>query len=107
MLLLARVHANRGKLPAALVLCDKVIAADKMAARAHYLRATILQERDSLPEALLALKQAVYVEPQFILGHFSLGNLALRQGRGKKSNSNFEKLLLFLPHTEVDNILPQ
>jgi hypothetical protein len=39
----------------------------------------ILQEQDALPEALLALKQAVYVDPHFVLGHFTLGNISLKQ----------------------------
>ena len=89
MLLLARAYANQGKLAAALIWCDKAIAADKMAAPAHYLRATILQEQGRLPDALLALRQAVYAEPQFVVGHFTLGNLALKHGgaRSPKSTS--------------------
>ena len=43
MLLLARAYANQRKLAAALDWCDKAIAAEKLAAPAHYLRATILQ----------------------------------------------------------------
>src|SRR5258708_36610584 len=76
LLLLARAYANQGKLAAAHVWCDKAIAADKMAARAYYLRATILQEQGSIPEVFLALKQAMYSEPRFVCGHFALGNLA-------------------------------
>jgi chemotaxis protein methyltransferase CheR len=107
MLLLARAYANQGKLSEALAWCDKAIAADKMAARAHYLRATILQERGSLPEALLALKQAVYAEPEFILGHFMLGNLALRRGRRKESQKHSENALLLLARYEVEDIVPE
>jgi chemotaxis protein methyltransferase CheR len=107
MLLLARTYANQGKLPAALVLCDKAIAADKMAARAHYLRATILQEQGSLPEALLAFKQTVYAEPEFMLGHFALGSLALKQKRLKESERHFANLLLLLARYAPGDIVPE
>ncbi|MFZ0320816.1 MAG: CheR family methyltransferase [Candidatus Sulfotelmatobacter sp.] len=107
MLLLAHAYANEGKLAAALVWCDKAIAADKMTARAHYLRATILQERGSLPEALFAFKQTVYAEPQFVLAHFSLGNLALKHGKVKDSEKHFENVLLLLAQYEPEDIVPE
>ena len=106
-LLLARALADQGKLAAALVLCDKVIAADKMAARAYYLRATILQEQGSLPEALLAFKQTVYAEPEFLLGHFALGSLALKQRRLKESEKHFANVLLLLARYEPEDIVPE
>jgi chemotaxis protein methyltransferase CheR len=107
MLLLGRAYANQGKLAAALVWCDKAIAADKMAARAYYLRATILQEQGSLPEALFALKQTVYADPQFVLGHFSLANLALTQGKPRESEKHFENALLLLAQYEPADIVPE
>jgi len=107
MLLLARAYANQGELAAALVWCDKAIAADKMSARAYYLRATILQEQGSLPEALFALKQTLYAEPQFVLGHFSLGNLALTQGKLRESEKHFENVLLLLAQYEPADIVPE
>ncbi|MGA8428556.1 MAG: CheR family methyltransferase [Candidatus Sulfotelmatobacter sp.] len=107
MLLLARSYANQRKLAEALAWCDKAIAADKMEARAHYLRATILEEQGSIPEVLFALTQTVYAEPQFVLGHFSLGNLALKQGRLEDSEKHFENVLLLLAHYKPDDIVPE
>jgi chemotaxis protein methyltransferase CheR len=78
-----------------------------MAARAHYLRAMILQEQSSIPEAILALKQAVYAEPQFVLGHFALGNLALKHGRLKESEKHFENVLLLLARYEPEDMVPE
>ena len=107
MLLVARTYANEGNLTAALAWCDKAIASDKMAARAYYLRATILQEQGSLPEALLAFQQTVYAEPQFVLGHFALGNLALHQGKLKESRKHFENVLLLLAKYDAEDIVPE
>lgn len=107
MLLLARACADQGNLAAALIWCDKAIAADKMAARAYYLRATILQEQGTLPDAVFAFKQTVYVEPQFVLGHFSLGNLALKHGRLRESEKHFENVLLLLAQYDPEDIVPE
>jgi chemotaxis protein methyltransferase CheR len=107
MLLLARAYANQGDLAVALLWCDKAIAADKMAARAYYLRAIILQEQGSLPEALVAFKQTVYAEPQFVLGHFSLGHLALTHGKLRESEKHFENVLLSLAQHEPEDIVPE
>jgi len=107
VLLLARAYANQGKLAAALVLCDQAIAADKMAARAYYLRATILQEQGCVPEAILAFKQTVYAEPEFMLGHFALGSLALKQRRLKESEKHFANVLLLLARYEPEDIVPE
>ncbi|MFZ1010141.1 MAG: CheR family methyltransferase [Candidatus Sulfotelmatobacter sp.] len=107
MLLLARACADQGNLAAALIWCDKAIAADKMAARAYYLRATILQEQGTLPDAVFAFKQTVYVEPQFVLGHFSLGNLALKHGRLSESEKHFENVLLLLAQYDPEDIVPE
>lgn len=107
MFLRARIDANQGKLDEALVWCDKAIATDKMAPRAHYLRAMILQEQGSIAGATLALKQAVYAEPHFVLGHFALGNLALKDGRRKESVKYFENVLLLLARYQPDDIVPE
>jgi chemotaxis protein methyltransferase CheR len=107
LLLLARAYANQGKLTTALAWCDRAIAANKMAAPLHYLRATILQEQGSLSEAFLALKQAVYAEPEFILGHFALGNLALKHGRRKESDKHFENALLLLARYHPEDVVPE
>jgi chemotaxis protein methyltransferase CheR len=107
MFLLARNCANQGKLAEALAWCDKSIAVDKLAARAHYLRATILEEQNSITEALLALRHAVYAEPQFVLGHFALGNLTLKHGMPKESQKHFENVLLLLARYGPEDIVPE
>ena len=107
MFLVARAYANQGDLAAGLVWCDKAIAADKAAARAYYLRAIILQEQGSLSDAVFALKQTVYLEPQFVLAHFCLGNLALNLGRLKESEKHFENVLLLLAQYESQDVVPE
>jgi chemotaxis protein methyltransferase CheR len=107
MLLLARSYANQGNLITALSWCDEAIASDKMAAPVHHLRAMILQEQGLFDEAILSLKRAIYVDPRFVLGHFGLGNLALRQGKLRESTKHFENTLLLLSWYAPEDIVPE
>ncbi len=107
MALLARVYANQGKLAEALEWCEKAIAADKMNAGCHYLRATILQEQGSAEEARASLKRTLYLDQDFVLAHFALGNLTLREAKLKESEKHFENALSLLSAYGQEEILPE
>jgi len=107
MNLLARVHANQGQLVTALEWCEKAIAADKLNTGCHYLRATILQEQGVMEEAQASLQRTLYLDPKFVMAHFSLGNLALRQGKVKEADKHFENALSLLQAYRPEEILPE
>ncbi len=105
MELLARVYANQGNLPLASEWSARTVAADKLNSRSHYLHATILEEQGRIGEAAEALKHALYLEPDFVLAHFSLGNLQRRRGRVRESKRHFKNALLLLKHYPQEAIL--
>jgi chemotaxis protein methyltransferase CheR len=107
MALAVRALANQGKLCEALAACEKAIAADKLDPGLHYLRATILQESSREGEAIAALKRALYLDPNFVLAHFALGNLVLRQGNTRAAQKCFENVLALLSACRQDDILPE
>lgn len=107
LILLARVLANRGKLNAALVACNRVLADHKMNHVAHYLRAGILQELGSFSESGLALKRVLYLEPDFVLAHFALGSLVRGQGRFAEAERHFKNALALTCAHRPDEILPE
>ena len=73
--ILIRLLADQGHLEEALSICNKAIASYKLAPGLYFLRASILQEMDKGGEAIKSLKQAIYIDPEYIMGHFTLGNL--------------------------------
>lgn len=104
ILLLARIKANKGQLDESEKLCLEAISIDKVNAEAHYLHATILSEQGKVNEAINALNRTLFLDPDFALGHFLLGNISSNIGKkaeGKKHFNNALKSLAKLKHDEI------
>lgn len=103
----ARACADQGRLAEAVEWCAKAIAADKMNPAHYYLLATIEQERGQGDAAESALRRALYLEPNFILAHFALGNLCLAAGRRPQARRHFANALTLLRACPADALLPE
>ena len=103
----ARACANQGKLAEAAEWSKKAIAADKLNPAHHYLLAAIRQEQGQSDAAAQSLKRALYLEPDFVLAHFALGNLRLSQGRRREAGRHFDNTLALLRARPHDEILPE
>jgi chemotaxis protein methyltransferase CheR len=104
---LARSCANQGRLSEALVWCEQAIAVDKFNPAQHYLLATILQEQGQYDDAIQSLKRALYLDPDFVLAQFALGNLHQSRGRYLQAQRNFANVLLLLRRHPSDETLPE
>jgi chemotaxis protein methyltransferase CheR len=104
---LIRALADQGKLNEALALCEEALASDKLNPGLHFLRAIILQELNRIDEAGISLKRTLYLDQNFLLAHFALGNLELRQGNGRAAKKYFENVLTLLEENRPDDILPE
>jgi len=105
MILLARICANQGKLEESLRDCQKSIELDKFNPNSRYMLANIMQELGRIPEAVTALKQTLYLDPNFVLAYFTMGNIALRQGDIRKSQKYFENALAILNTRNQDDAM--
>jgi chemotaxis protein methyltransferase CheR len=99
---LARSLANQGKLAEALTWCDRWIAAEKLNAAGHYLRAVVLLEQGDPEQARRSLQRAIYLHPEFVLAHFALGNLARSGGRNGEADKHFANALHLLARLQPD-----
>lgn len=91
-----RKVAGEGRLWEALKACDELLSTDRLNAELHYLKATILQENGLVPEALIALRRTLYLEPEFIPAHMALATHARvtgRQAQAARSVSEIRKML--------------
>jgi chemotaxis protein methyltransferase CheR len=100
-----RQLADEGHLQEALIACNEAIASDKLFPGLYYIRASILQEMDEISEAIKSLKQAIYIDPDYIMGHFALGNLYSRKEVYKSSRQFFSNALDLL-NTIAGNAIP-
>ncbi len=99
--------ANRGKLTEALDCCDRWVAADRLNPSGHYLRAIILQERGAIADAVKALRGALYLDPNFVLAHFALGNIECNRGRRREAGKHLENARRLLRAYGPDDLLPE
>ncbi len=103
----ARICANLGDLDQARSWAEKALGADKLNAGLHYLSAIILEEQGMTEEAFVALKKTLYLDPNFVLAHYSLGNCALRQRKLKEAERHFTNTRTLLASYQPNEILPQ
>jgi chemotaxis protein methyltransferase CheR len=94
--LIAHALANQGHLKEALTWCDRWIAADKLNAAAHYLRAVALLEQGDAEAARPSLQRALYLDNEFVLAHFAMGNLERGRGKTRQANKHFTNALQLL-----------
>jgi chemotaxis protein methyltransferase CheR len=88
--------ANQGRHADALAWSQQWIAADKVDVVAHYMQAMVLEEMGEREAARSSLHRALYLEPNFTLAHFVLGNLARADARSAEANRHFENALYLL-----------
>jgi chemotaxis protein methyltransferase CheR len=105
--LLVRALANQGRLVDALEWCDRWIAAYKLDTVAHYLRAVVLMESGPLDDARRSLQHAVYLDGDFVLAHFALGNLARTRDRQDEAVKHYGNTLRILNRIQPDDVLPE
>lgn len=106
VLLLAKIKANLGKLHEAEILCERGIALDKLNPNLYYLLATVMQEQGNDDKAIISLKQALYIDPDFILAHFLFGTLSLKQGDQTQGKQSFKNAISSLSKLKPEDILP-
>ncbi|MDI6722982.1 MAG: CheR family methyltransferase [Candidatus Aenigmarchaeota archaeon] len=107
MVLLARAFANSGELAKAEEWCRKAIENDKLNPLYYYLLANILQEMGQFDDALGLLKTVIYLDNEFVLAHFTLGNLSRQKGIIKEASRYFQNAQSLLKAYQPADIIPE
>lgn len=95
--LLCRVYANLGDLEDADFWCQRAIQLDALDLDAYYVRALVLQHRGLIDAAIMMMKKVIYLDNNFILGHYGLADLyhSLQlMSQALKSLENARRLLV-------------
>ena len=107
MNLLARIHANQGDLVSALQWCMKAIDTDRLNPASHYLMAIVLLEQGQTDKSIQELKSTLYLDSEFVLAYFTIGNLYRQQGKNKDAGKYFDNALLLLDRYPPEQLLPE
>src|SRR6266851_2404857 len=105
--LLARALADQGQHAEALAWSERWIASDRIDSAAHYMHAMILQEMGEREAARNSLLRSVYLQPDFALAHFALGNLARAEARTAQADKHFANALHLLRGSPPNAPLPE
>jgi Methylase of chemotaxis methyl-accepting proteins len=103
--LIARSYANIGNLDAAIDWSERLIESDAVNPRWYYLRATIQQEQGKEQAAQASLRQALFLDHDFVLAYFALGNLLKQQGKSSDANKCFARVLEILKRYDSDVVI--
>ena len=106
-LLLIRSYANLGKPKEALESCETAISKEKLDSRLHFLYATILQNQDRITDAIAAIKRALFIDSEFILAYYSLGNLLIKTGNHIGAQKNYSNAISILKGLDDEEIIPE
>jgi chemotaxis protein methyltransferase CheR len=96
MALLARIHANLGRLDAALEWSRGALDAEKLDPVTHYVHAGILLDLGRPSEAVVSLERALFLDQDFTLAHYTLGMLARAEGRAARARRHLRNALASL-----------
>jgi chemotaxis protein methyltransferase CheR len=107
LILGARSLANLGRFPEAREFCEHAIAADRLSAQSHYLLSIILEQQGEVAAAANVLKKVLFIDQDYLLAYFALGNLSRQAGDALESERNFSNALQLLERRDPHEVLPE
>jgi chemotaxis protein methyltransferase CheR len=103
--MMAMMEADQNHLRKASEYCLEAIAAHPLSLEAHYLLAVIAREEGMREKELEYLKKVLYINRDFVLGHFQMGVYYLREGTYPLAKKFFNNALKVLEKwDEIDYI---
>lgn len=104
--LLAVARANSGDFSEAIGCIGAAIQADPLDAYSYYLKAEFHQETQDLQAALTSLRQATFLDPQFILAHLGIASILSKTGKTEQANVSYNNVLRLLKSLSEQDFVP-
>ena len=102
----ARALANCGELEAAATFAELGVAADKVDPSVYYFSAVIARERADFEAALSFYRQALFLDADFVMAHFSMATLLRQLGR-KGGDKHLRNVVSILESVDLDSLVPE
>ncbi len=101
----ARNAADRGQWAEAHHWLDKAEAANRLDLSAYYLRALVYESEGRTVDAIQALRRCLYLDHNFALGYFTLGNLHAMRGERRQALQHWSNAADLLESQPQDRAL--
>lgn len=103
----ARRCAGEGRLDEAAAWCQKALEAERLNPVLHFLLGNIRQEQGQIEAAAQSFAGATFLDPEFALAHFALGNLCRARGRHAQARRHLDNALRLLAAYPHDAFVPE
>jgi chemotaxis protein methyltransferase CheR len=103
---LVRALANQGRVADAGEVCAQALDRHSTSGELRYLLSLVLAEDGRHREAVVAARQALYLEPTLVVGHLVLGNSLARLGDHRGARLAFRNADRLLAKLEPDATVP-
>jgi len=103
--LLGKANANLGDWREAEKWCLQAIEKDKLHLEAYYTLALVLQHEGQLPQALDMMRKVVYIDHNYILGHYGLANLFFENNQFPQAQKSLDNALRLLQGKPDDQMV--
>lgn len=101
-----RALANQGDRHRAETEVGDAIRIHPLCPELHYLRAIVLIEIGRHNEAIVSLRQAIYLDRSLAIVHFTLGSMLQRQGAAADARRAYQNVLVLCTERADDEVLP-
>jgi chemotaxis protein methyltransferase CheR len=105
-ILLGQAYANLGNWTEAERWCREAIRLDKLALQAYYVLALVLQHQARLDEAIETMKKVVYIDRNYVLGHFGLADMYRNLGQWPQAQKALDNARRLLDAKSPEELIP-
>jgi chemotaxis protein methyltransferase CheR len=105
-IMISKCYANLGDILRAKKWCSEGLKTNKLNPILYLLMCNLLQEENKIAEATDSVKKAIYLNPDYIMAHFTLANIYRRSG-GKKEALRHHKIALDILNRMGENDIVQ
>jgi chemotaxis protein methyltransferase CheR len=104
----AQEHTDEGELAKADVILDRLVGgAGKLDHRVHFLRALVADQHDRTGDAIASLRQAIFLNKEFAIGHYYMGVICEREDDVKTAKRCFKNAVELASHFSDDRVLDE
>src|SRR4030042_874270 len=104
--LLGQAYANLGNWPEAETWCRRAIERDRLLLDAYYTLSLVMQHQGKLRQAIENMKKVVYIDRNYILGHYGLATLYFESNLLPLAQKSLENALRLLQDKPDDGTIP-